>query len=103
MNIEEAVALTGSKFLPRLDVPTSLEADCRSVHQIRARRVDEEAEQHCIHSGRVREGLRQPALGSGFCLSATSANGSQLQNSSNYARGRQFSVFEQVSAPYYIA
>ena len=30
--IELATALAGSKFLPRLDVPTSLEADRRSVH-----------------------------------------------------------------------
>jgi len=69
-------ALTGSKFLPRLDVSTSVEADRRSVHQIRPRRVYEEAEQHRVQPGRVRGGLRQAAVDSRFCLSTTTTNGS---------------------------
>lgn len=53
-----------------------MEADRRSVHQIRPRGVDEETEQHRVQSGRVRGGLRQTVISSSFCLSATSANGS---------------------------
>jgi len=99
---QRLAALTGSKFLPRLDVSTSLETDRRTVHQVRACRVDEEAQQHCVQPGRVWGGLRQTAVGSRLRLSTTSANGSQLQISTNHTRRRQFHLPQQVSTFCYL-